>query len=141
VFFKLKIKLNERVPLIDDDLDDQEIFKLCVEKVHQNVNFMGLTESVEAIAMLTANSGYTPDYIFLDVNMPKMNGIQCLSALKQVERLNQCKIFMYSTTSEGELLARSKELGANDFIVKPARTAELKEKLMKIFEISDTNNN
>jgi CheY-like chemotaxis protein len=120
--------------LIDDDLDDQEIFKLCVEAVCKDVNFMGLTESVEAIAMLTTNSGYTPDYIFLDVNMPKMNGVQCLIALKQIERLNQCKIFMYSTTSEGTLLTKSKELGADDFIVKPARTAELKEKLMKIFE-------
>ncbi len=125
--------------LIDDDLDDQEIFKLCVEKVCQDVRFMGLTESVEAISMLRSNADYTPDYIFLDVNMPKMNGIQCLTALRQIERLNQCKIFMYSTTSEGSMVAKSKELGASDFIVKPSRTTELKEKLIKIFEIKETN--
>lgn len=124
--------------LIDDDLDDQEIFKLCVEKVSQDVNFTGLTESVEGVSMLTSNADYTPDYIFLDVNMPKMNGIQCLTALRQIERLDRCKIFMYSTTSEGSLVTKSRELGANDFIVKPSRSAELKEKLVKIFEVTAT---
>jgi CheY-like chemotaxis protein len=124
--------------LIDDDLDDQEIFKICVERICQDVNFTGLTESVEAVSMLTSNAAYTPDYIFLDVNMPKMNGMQCLIALRQIERLDQCKIFIYSTTSEDTLVAKSKELGADEFIVKPIRTSELKEKLSRIFEIRDS---
>jgi len=123
--------------LIDDDLDDQEIFKLCVEKLSTKVNFTGITDSVEAVSSLTSNSDYTPAYIFLDMNMPKMNGMQCLASLRQIQRLNHCKIFMYSTTSEDLMVAKSKALGADNFIVKPARTMELREKLIKLLELTE----
>lgn len=123
--------------LIDDDLDDQEIFKLCVEKLSSSVNFTGITDSVEAVSSLSSNSNYTPNYIFLDMNMPKMNGMQCLTSLRQIHRLNHSKIFMYSTTSEDLMVAKSKALGADNFIVKPARMAELKEKLIKLFELME----
>lgn len=132
-----KTKMKECL-LIDDDMDDQEIFKICVEKITRDINFKGLTDSVNAISTLTTNSGYTPDYIFLDVNMPKINGMQCLAVLRQIERLNSCKIFMYSTTSDEEMVAKSKKQGADDFIIKPARAAELKEKLIRIFGIQET---
>lgn len=125
--------------LIDDDLDDQEIFKLCVEKLSNTVNFTGITDSVEAVSSLTANSGYTPNYIFLDMNMPKMNGMQCLASLRKIQRLNQSKIYMYSTTSEDTMVSKSKALGADNFIVKPARMVELKEKLIKLFELTENN--
>lgn len=124
--------------LIDDDLDDQEIFELCIEKLGNSITFTGLTDSVEAISTLTSNTNYTPDYIFLDMNMPKINGLECLIALRQITRLSQCKILMYSTTSEESMVSKSKELGATDFIIKPARTAELKERLIKIFELTET---
>lgn len=124
--------------LIDDDVDDQEIFEMCVEKISGEINFKGLTDSVNAISILTTDTAYTPDYIFLDVNMPKMNGMQCLAVLRQIERLNACKIFMYSTTSDEEMVAKSKKQGAADFIIKPARAAELKEKLIGIFGIHGT---
>jgi len=121
--------------LIDDVLDDQEVFKLCVEKLSNKINFTGLTDSVEAVSSLNSNSNYTPQYIFLDMNMPKMNGMQCLALLRQIHRLNQSKIFMYSTTSEDTMVSKSKAMGADNFIVKPARMAELKARLIEIFEL------
>jgi CheY-like chemotaxis protein len=124
-----------RCLIIDDDPDDQEIFEMCVRKVNKNVDFRALDNGVDAVVMLRSDDKYVPDYIFLDVNMPKMNGIDCLRELKQIKRLEHTKIFIYSTTSDHKVVDDSKQLGADDFIVKPSSTVELKEKLYRIFNI------
>lgn len=121
--------------IIDDDQDDQEIFLMCLRKVSKDIECKAINDGVEAISLLSINETYVPDYIFLDVNMPKMNGIDCLRILKNMPRLQYTRIFMYSTTSQGAALAQSKELGAEDFIVKPSKTTELKDKLSSIFKI------
>jgi CheY-like chemotaxis protein len=119
--------------LVDDDLDDQEIFLMTLEKINKNIKCLTANNGVEALSLLTQNS-FVPDYIFLDVNMPKMNGIECLKNIKNLSHLNDSKIFMYSTTSETSVLEKSKKLGATDFIVKPASPALLKETLSHILK-------
>jgi CheY-like chemotaxis protein len=121
--------------IIDDDKDDQEIFVMCANKVSPDIRCSTADDGVEAVALLQSNKNYIPRYIFIDVNMPKMNGIECLSILKNMERLKYSKIFMYSTTSESGTLESSRLLGADEFIIKPSKSAELKEKLSKIFGI------
>ncbi len=123
----------KRCLIIDDDEDDQEIFMMCVGKISKNIDCLTISDCVEAISMMKTTPEYTPDYIFLDVNMPKMNGLACLKELKSIERLKNAKIMMYSTTSERGVYEESKQLGATDFIIKPANTAELKAKLSDIF--------
>lgn len=118
--------------LVDDDLDDQEIFLMILEKIDKNIECLTANSGVEALSLLTAPNSFIPDYIFLDVNMPKMNGLECLENIRRITRFNNCKIFMYSTTSETSVLEKSKNLGASDFIVKPASPAVLKETLSLI---------
>ncbi len=122
--------------IIDDDQDDQEIFLICLKKIDETIDGYAVNDGIKALSLLTSNQGYIPDYIFLDVNMPKMNGISCLKELRKIEKLKDTKILMYSTTSETKVLNESREYGANGFIVKPMRTSELKEKLYSIFEIA-----
>lgn len=121
--------------IIDDDVDDQEIFLMCMKKVNKNIHCSTANDGVEAVAMLLSNNDYKPDYIFIDVNMPKMNGIDCLRMIKNIRRLKYSKIFMYSTTSDRGTLVQSKQLGADDFIIKPSSTVELKDKLSKVLHI------
>lgn len=118
--------------LVDDDLDDQEIFLMALEETNKNVKFFTASDGVEALFMLNEEQGLVPDYIFLDVNMSKMNGIECLINIKKIEYLKDVKVFMYSTTSENWVMEKSKELGALDFIIKPATHAVLKEILARI---------
>jgi len=118
--------------LVDDDLDDQEVFLMTLEKINKNITCLTANNGVEALSLLTAQDSFVPDYIFLDVNMPKMNGIECLKNIKSIAHLSNCKVFMYSTTSETSVLEKSKTLGATDFIVKPVSPAVLKETLSEI---------
>jgi response regulator of citrate/malate metabolism len=129
------ITIMRRCLIIDDDSDDQEIFLMCVKKIDRDIDCQAMSSAIDAIAMLGSNKEYVPDYIFLDVNMPKLNGIDCLKALRNMKHLKFSKIFIYSTTSDGSALNESRRLGASDFIVKPSKTTELKEKLAKIFSI------
>lgn len=122
--------------IIDDDPDDQEIFLMCVEKISQDIHCTGISDPVQAVLMLTSNPDYTPQYIFVDVNMPKMSGIECLGILRNMDRLAHTSIYMYSTSSGGKVMEESKNLGATGFIVKPTKVAELREKLSLIFGIT-----
>lgn len=120
--------------MIDDDEDDHEIFKMCLKSICKDISCMGVFDGQQAIDLLMSNTGFIPHYIFLDVNMPKMNGIDCLRMLRNIPNLRNTKIFMYSTTSEMNVLEESKKLGAKDYIVKPTKIAELKERLIHIFD-------
>ncbi len=119
--------------LIDDDLDDHEIFTMCLNSVNEHINCTAISDPVEAVSMLTSDKEYTPDYIFIDVNMPKLNGLECLRLLKSINRLADTKMFMYSTSSQSGIYEESKILGATDYIIKPTKMIELKEKLSKVF--------
>lgn len=127
---------NMQIFLVDDDLDDQEIFLMSLENVMPGTACLTGRNGVEALNKLDENKDFTPDFIFLDVNMPKMNGLECLSALKNIQRLKQTKIYMYSTSSETAVLEKSKSLGAIDLIVKPTDPAILEQILAGILKKS-----
>lgn len=120
--------------LIDDDLDDHEIFTMCLDMVNKDISCTAMNDAVEAVSMLTSNKEYTPDYIFIDVNMPKLNGLECLRLLKSINRLADTKMFMYSTSSQNTIFEESKRLGATDYIIKPTKMTELRERLSKVFD-------
>jgi response regulator of citrate/malate metabolism len=119
--------------IVDDDQDDQEIFLMTVAKINKDIKCFTSNNGIEALILLQSKQ-FIPDYIFLDVNMPKMSGIECLKAIKNLPHLNSSKVFMYSTALESTTLKQSKELGALDFIIKPASLSALKETLSAVLE-------
>ena len=118
--------------LIDDDVDDQEVFLLVLKNVKSDIQFIVANDGVEGIKLLEKDKEIIPDYIFIDVNMPKMSGLECLQKIIGLPHLKSSKIYMYSTTSERSVLEKSKELGAIDLLVKPASVAALRDLLEKI---------
>ena len=120
--------------LIDDDLDDQEIFCLAAQGVDASIECICESDSIEAIRKLNADFDFIPDCIFIDMNMPRMNGRQCLIEIKKIERLRDTPIFMCSTSSDPKVIAETKSLGASDFIVKPSTLSEFTKTLTKVFQ-------
>jgi CheY-like chemotaxis protein len=65
-----------------------------------------------------ADKSFRPNIIFLDINMPRMNGIDCLVELKKIKELENVPVYMYSTSSETGIVEKCKQLGATSFIEK-----------------------
>jgi CheY-like chemotaxis protein len=118
--------------LIDDDIDDQKIFSIITEEVDNTIKCSFANDGVDAIEKLT-ECEVIPDLIFLDVNMPRMDGLECLRKIKKIERLKNIPVYMYSTTADPTTVTLTKRLGVKDFIVKPNNINELVNILTSIY--------
>ena len=123
----------KRCLLVEDDLDDQEIFCLALQEVDQEIECVFAKDGFEALAILQQNEANPLNPIFIDVNLPRMNGLVCLQEIRKNFQGKDIKIIMYSTSSEGSVISDSKALGADDFLVKPTSLTLLVEKLSQIF--------
>lgn len=119
--------------LIDDDTDDQEIFGQALDSIEKPVECSFANDGVQALEKLNDDKSFIPDFIFIDMNMPRMNGIQCLEAIKKIDRLKEVILYMYSTAADPRTIAETQRLGAVEFIVKPSNFKELTQKLSQIF--------
>ena len=119
------------VLLIDDDDEDHLFFKLALQKVPHVVECAGARSTIEALTMLS-DVLYTPHFIFIDINMPGINGIECLSEIKKIERLNGAKLYMYTTSSEEKVMNDCRQLGVEEIISKMSDITMLQEKLWRV---------
>jgi len=119
--------------LIDDLIADQKIFCAALEGVNKSVHCVYASDGFDALKKLK-DEQYTPDYIFIDMNMPRMNGNECLIEIKKIDRLKNVPVFMYSTTANPNSISQTKENGAAGYIVKPENITELTETLIHLFK-------
>lgn len=103
---------------IDDDADDQEIFGMAISEIDPSIRCVFANDGIDALEKLRVITPL-PDCIFIDLNMPRMNGKECLAEIRKIERLNEIPIYIYSTSVDPKLVDECKELGAKQFIVKP----------------------
>jgi CheY-like chemotaxis protein len=104
--------------LIDDDDDDQEIFILALQSISDDIKCIQYTDASKALKALVAEE-VKPERIFLDLNMPVMNGHQFLDQIKRNENTKHIPVVIFSTSSQPSTIRATKELGAEDFITKP----------------------
>lgn len=112
--------------LIDDDEDDQEIFLAALRHVSASVSVIAERNAGVALDKLAARL-LAPDLIFLDLNMPGMNGQQFLSAIKKGIELKDIPVIIYSTSSQSSMIIHTKEMGAAGYITKPDTVDDLIE--------------
>lgn len=103
---------------IDDDEEDREIFKEAIEEIDPGIICNVVADGKQGLRTLE-ELVVVPDYIFVDVNMPIMNGKQFLKELKKTVRLRSIPVIMYSTTSQPSEIQEFTRLGAQNFLVKP----------------------
>ena len=119
--------------LIDDDQDDQEIFQMALEKTGMSVHCSFMSDPVEALRGLLESS-YKPYWIFVDMNMPKLNGLECLESIRSREHLKSSRVIVYSTSADHLIIRKCKELGADEFLMKVPSLNLLAASLSKIFK-------
>lgn len=120
--------------LVDDDTDDIEIFREALKEVDETAHFISARDGVEALSLLLADNVEKPDLIFLDLNMPKLNGKQCLKILKKDPELNNIPVIIYTTSKLDEDKEETNHLGASSFITKPNTFMEIRKTIAVILE-------
>lgn len=117
------------VLLVDDDEDEHEIFLSALKNANEPCNFIAADSCEEALDIL---KDIDPDYIFIDVNMPRTNGIICLTEVKKISRIAHVPVYMYSTGMNARDGQKALQLGAVDYIIKPNSLTTLTSLLKKI---------
>ncbi len=121
-----------RILLIDDDDDDQLIFRDALKETLFSCECLVADNGLEALAMLDGEKKL-PDMIFLDLNMPLMNGVEFLKRIKQHAVYKLIPVIIFSTSNSPDDREKLPKLGANRIITKSADFSQLKEKLGEIF--------
>ncbi|HMI08714.1 MAG TPA: response regulator [Flavobacterium sp.] len=114
--------------LIDDDMDDREIFADALSDTNQSCRLMTAANGLEGMQILT-DLETPPDVIFLDLNMPVMSGKQCLHEIRKTSKFNGIPVVIYTTSSYSGDIEETKQAGASHFLVKPASMRKLTEAL------------
>ncbi|WP_276484051.1 response regulator [Paraflavitalea pollutisoli] len=122
--------------LVDDDTDDAELFVEALQEIDDTVTCYAAADGRQALEHLDQHST-KPDIIFLDINMPGMNGWQCLTELKENPANKNIPVIIYSTSAAKRDRDIAAKLGALGFITKPADYQELKNILRQL--LSQTN--
>lgn len=120
--------------VIDDDIDDQEIFGIALDRASKNANCVFANDGIHAIEKIKSDESFIPDFIFLDMNMPRMDGSECLVELRKIPRLNHIPVYLYSTSLDNVGIDKTKSLGATDYIMKPSSVFELTDILKNIIK-------
>jgi len=120
--------------IVDDDADDREMFCEALQDALQDCLCYSVPNGRRAMIALDNGEIGIPDLIFLDINMPMMNGWQCLARLKETEEYKNIPVIIYSTSSYPEDLEKSQHGGALCFFTKPSNFQQLKQSLALVVD-------
>jgi CheY-like chemotaxis protein len=119
---------NLTVFYTDDDPEDLEFFKEVTEAISNNVNVVTLENGKQLIDALR-NPPPSPQLLFLDINMPGLNGFDVLEKLRKEDNFTNLPIIMFSTSSDDRTIDRSRDLGASFFVPKSGHFPSLKKSI------------
>jgi CheY-like chemotaxis protein len=124
------------VLIVDDDSDDRDFFCEALHEIDSTIECRFAKNGQEALDLLNKPENLLPDYIFLDLNMPRVGGVQCLKAIKKINHLSNIPVVIFSTTKQDDEAEKTRELGAVLFLTKPPTYTELVKKLSYVLSQS-----
>jgi CheY-like chemotaxis protein len=122
-----------RVLLIEDDLDDIQIFCMVLTELYPGIDIVSHQHSDVALNNMMQGKVPVPDYIFLDLNMPKIDGWECLMSIKKLPVYRNVPVVMYSTSNKEKDRKQALRLGASFFLTKSFTLKEMRVALMQFF--------
>lgn len=122
--------------LADDDEDDRLFFTDAFDELKINTKVKTFNDGVELMNYLNSEDSILPNVLFLDLNMPKKNGVECLLEIKQNEKFSDIAIAIYSTSSSEEHIEETFVNGANIYIKKPNDFENLKKILSEVVSMN-----
>ena len=113
--------------LADDDKDDRFFFEMALDALTITTKLATVVDGEKLMVYLSDNVRQLPDVLFLDLNMPRKNGFECLSEIKGSKTLKQLPVIIFSTSFEQEVVNLLYLNGAHYFMRKPAEFSQLKK--------------
>jgi CheY-like chemotaxis protein len=117
--------------LVDDDADDREFFEEAIHHCNPSIKVIFAKDGIEAIEYLDSAETF-PDAIFLDYNMPRMNGVECLKKIKANSKTRSIPIIMYTTSGDREQEKTVLLLGADHYMRKTTSFSTLCSELDRL---------
>lgn len=111
---------------VDDDPDDRYIFEEAVKAIDEQLVCSTVSDGTEALTFLESNK---PDVVFLDINMPLMNGKTCLERIRANAQTSNLPVYILTTSDDPAEKSLCKRIGASDFFMKPDSYRQLKQLL------------
>lgn len=105
--------MSARILLVDDSHSDRVLFREMLKEINPRFKLLSAQDGITAIMQLTAENAEIPDMIFMDMKMPRMNGVETLKAIKNYDFLNHIPVVMYSTGEMEEYQPLAKKFGAS----------------------------
>lgn len=124
-----------QIVLVDDDKDDQFIFCEAFEDIDKNINICTFNNGQEFLDFIAGSEESYPAIVFMDLNMPILNGIQCLNKLREQTRFKDLSIIIYSTSNSERDIKETFEIGANRYMNKPNSFSKLKSLLSQAISL------
>lgn len=122
--------------LADDDQDDRLFFTEAFDELKIKTKVNTFNDGVQLMNYLNDANSVLPNVLFLDLNMPKKNGVECLLEIKKNKKFNDIAIAIYSTSSSEEHIEETFINGANIYIKKPSDFESLKKILAEVVTLN-----
>lgn len=124
------------ITLADDDEDDRLFFQDAFEELKINTNVTTCYDGVDLMEYLSKPDTILPNILFLDLNMPRKNGFECLLEIRKDPKYKDVAIAIYSTSSSEEDIENTFIHGANIYIKKPSEFSTLKKVLSEVVTLN-----
>lgn len=124
--------------LAEDDADDREFFEEALKEISIETTLTTVKDGAELMTVLDENLNEPPPphVIFLDLNMPRKNGIECLKEIRETPKLKNIPVVIFSTSAFPTAIETSYSLGANCFIRKPNSHQLLKKAIETVLALN-----
>jgi len=122
---------NLNILLADDDSDDCFFFKEALVGSPIPTHLTTVPDGEHLMNFLLNKTHQLPDVLFLDLNMPRKNGFECLSEIKLSSKLKLLPVVVFSTSFEKEVVSQLYQNGAHYFMRKPSEFSQFKKIILQ----------
>src|SRR4051812_39600015 len=98
--------------VVDDDPDDRDFFMEAINELYPSSHCYSAFNGEDALDKMRLKLKQIPDFIFLDLNMPRMDGWQCLTEIKSDQKLKNIPVIIFTTSSSEKDKRDTRDLGA-----------------------------
>lgn len=127
---------TRHILLADDDKDDSILFQDILDELPLSTQLATVYNGEQLMKSLNEKEPL-PDILFLDLNMPRKNGLECLSEIKRTEKLKRLPVIIFSTSYESEIVNRLYKNGAQYYIRKPNDFTQFKKVIYQALTLTE----